>query len=353
MSVATVLITGAGGLVGSQAAQYYCERGATVLGIDNDMRGTFFGAEASTLRHTAALRDRFPSLFHHHATDIRDESALRDVFLRYAIDLIVHAAAQPSHDWAASDPLTDFSINAIATVSLLELMRLHRPEAVFVLLSSNKVYGDQVNALPLAEGPERFDLPSDHPYFYGINETLSIDATTHTIYGASKVSADIFVQEYGRYFGLKTGVLRAGCLTGSAHAGTRLHGFLSYLARCIVREEVYTVNGYGGKQVRDNLHAADVVTAVDAFCAAPRPGEVYNIGGGREGSLSVLEAIRIIEELSGKRAMVRFAPEPRRADFRWHIHDMTKFCSHFPAWERTYDARSLLEEIVRNGHFEA
>jgi CDP-paratose 2-epimerase len=343
--VTTAIVTGSAGLIGSEAVRRLLARGHRVVGIDNDMRRAFFGDDASTL----PVRAELVSLegYTHCDLDVRDAAGIERVFAEHGtdVDLVVHAAAQPSHDWAAGDPKTDFSINAGATLELLEATRSHAPEASFVFLSTNKVYGDTPNRLPLEEHERRLELARDHPFYAGIDESMSIDHTTHSLFGVSKSAADLLVQEYGRYFGMKTACLRAGCLTGPAHAGTRLHGFLSYLMRCTVRGEPYTVYGYGGKQVRDNIHSHDLISAVIAFYEAPRSGEVYNIGGGRENSCSVLEAIELCQRSAGRELAWTYEDQSRIGDHRWWISDCSRFSAHYPAWKREYDLERTLDEI--------
>ena len=282
-----------------------------MIGLENDMRARFFGPEASTARMTAALEQRFPDEFASHDVDIRDAEAVTSLFARHTIDLTIHAAAQPSHDWAANDPQTDFAVNANGTLNLLEAARRHAPDAPFIFCSTNKVYGDTPNRLPLNETETRLEPPHDHRYYAGIDTTMPIDASTHSLFGVSKTAADLLVQEYGHYFGMPTMCVRGGCLTGPNHAGTRLHGFLSYLMRCTITGEPYTVFGYGGKQVRDNIHSADLVRAFEAFAAKPKPAAVYNLGGGREVNCSMLEAIALCETIADRALDWTLSDEPR------------------------------------------
>ena len=342
-----VLITGSAGLIGSETAAFYAQRGHLVVGIDNDMRRTFFGDEASTRWKRDALVHDYVQ-YQHHDVDIRDRSAVERIFQEYGaeIELVLHAAAQPSHDWAARDPHVDFSVNANGTLTLLEATRQFSPNAVFVFASTNKVYGDRPNELPLVEEETRWEIDPSHRFRDGIDESMSLDATRHSLFGASKAAADLLVQEYGRYFGMKTACFRGGCLTGPNHSGTQLHGFLSYLMRCVVEGTPYTVFGYKGKQVRDNIHSHDYVTAVDCFYRAPRPGAVYNIGGGRFCSCSVLEAIRLCEDVAGKRLDWRYADTARSGDHIWWISGMGAFHAAFPAWQQQYDLRATLEQIL-------
>jgi len=344
----TVIVTGSGGLVGSESVIHFAERGWRVVGLENDMRARFFGREASTEPMTARLRTRFPAEFRSEAIDIRDADAVARVFAREAgnIGLIVHAAGQPSHDWAASAPQTDFGVNANGTLNLLEAARRHSPDAPFAFCSTNKVYGDTPNRLPLVDLGPRLDLPPDHPWHDGIDTSMPIDASTHSLFGVSKAAADLLVQEYGRYFEMPTVCFRCGCLTGPNHAGARLHGFLSYLMRCTISGEPYTVYGYDGKQVRDNMHAADLVRAFEAFAAAPRAGAVYNIGGGRLSSCSVLEAIDLCQDIAGRELRWALADEPRTGDHRWWISDLAAFRRDYPGW----DAEHTVDEILREIH---
>lgn len=343
----TIVVTGSGGLVGSETARFYLGAGKRVVGIDNDMRSRFFGDEASTRWQVNALRAA-STQYRHVEADIRDASAMDDVLRRHAddVELIVHTAAQPSHDWAASDPRTDFEINALGTLVMLDACRRLTPQATFIFTSTNKVYGDTPNTLPLIERDTRWELDAAHPYaLHGIDEFMSIDQTKHSVFGASKVAADIMVQEYGRYFGLRTGVFRGGCLTGPGHSGTRLHGFLSYLMKCAVSGREYTIYGYKGKQVRDNIHSHDLVRAFDAFHRRPRPGEVYNMGGSRFSNCSIIEAIALCERIAGRRMNVRHSEENRIGDHIWWIGSVKKFLAHYPDWALTYDVPRILQEI--------
>lgn len=346
MSVA--IVTGSSGLVGSESAAFLHQQGFDVVGVDNNMRAYFFGADGSTDWNAQVLVRKFPR-YRHESLDIRDMDGLSRLFARYgtAVELIVHCASQPSHDWAAREPLTDFSINATGTLNLLECTRRHCPEATFIFTSTNKVYGDHPNELPLVEQATRWELDPAHPYAqFGIDETMSIDACKHSVFGVSKVAADVMCQEYGRYFGLRTGVFRGGCLTGPAHSATELHGFLAYLVRCQLTGRPYTIFGYQGKQVRDNIHSSDLVNAFWAFHQAPRPGEVYNMGGGRHANCSVREAIALVAELCGRDLDATYSDTARSGDHIWWISDTRKFQSHYPAWRHERDLRSILREIV-------
>ena len=342
----SIIVTGSAGLIGSETVKHFAGEGYRVVGIDNDMRSQFFGAEAST----GKTRDQLVKTvrdYQHHDLDIRDANGVLDLFRQHrsGIVAVVHTAAQPSHDWAARDPQTDFTVNANGTLNLLEAAREVCPEAPFVFTSTNKVYGDTPNRLPLRELPLRWEIEPGHEYEPGISETMSIDYTKHSLFGASKAAADILVQEYGRYFGMPTVCFRGGCLTGPAHAGTELHGFLSYLMICAVAGRPYRVFGYGGKQVRDNIHSADLVDAFAAFIRAPRAGEVYNIGGSRHSNCSMLEAINLCEELSGRRLDWKYEENNRIGDHIWWISDVRKFQGHYPEWKFRYGPREILEEI--------
>lgn len=342
-----VLVTGSGGLVGSESVRFHAKRADLVVGIDNDMRATFFGAEASTAWNVAALERDYPN-YRHVRADIRDAAAIGEVFATYGRDVstVIHCAAQPSHDWAAREPMTDFSVNATGTLVLLEAARAHCPDAVFVFTSTNKVYGDRPNDLPLVEGETRWSVEPGHPFAeYGIDETMSIDASTHSLFGASKVAADVLVQEYGRYFGMRTGVFRGGCLTGPSHSGTQLHGFLAYLMKCTVTGTPYTIFGHSGKQVRDNIHAVDLVAAFDAFARDPRPGEVYNMGGGPSANVSMLEAIELCQTVAGRSLSWTYDDRTRIGDHIWYVSDLRKFSSHYPDWSITYDVEATLRSI--------
>lgn len=341
------LITGSAGLIGSEATRHFAACGLDVVGIDNDMRRTFFGDEASTAWQKESLEHELGPAYDHCSIDIRDRESIDQLFRRFgsAIQLIVHTAAQPSHDWAARDPQTDFGVNAQGTLNLLEATRRFAPDAVFIFTSTNKVYGDTPNSLPLVEQETRWEIDPDHTYANGIREDMSIDRSLHSLFGASKVAADILVQEYGRYFGMKTVCFRGGCLTGPNHSGTQLHGFLAYLVRCAATGTPYTVFGYRGKQVRDNIHSSDLIAAFDHFFRSPRQGEVYNIGGGRFSNCSMREAIEMCQELTGREMLLQYDDTNRRGDHIWWISDVNKFQSHYPNWQLTYDVPRICREI--------
>ncbi len=341
------LVTGSCGLIGSETCKRLHAEGYAIVGVDNDMRRYFFGDEASTAKMQVELRKKL-HIYAHEDVDIRDWDTVNQLFKKFgfAVGVVVHTAAQPSHDWAAKEPLTDFAVNAIGTMNLLEATRLHAPEATFIFTSTNKVYGDTPNLLPLVEKKTRWEIDEKHPFFQrGIDESMSIDTTKHSIFGASKVAADVMVQEYGRYFGMNTGVFRGGCLTGPAHAGAELHGFLAYLMKCTVTGKPYNVFGYKGKQVRDNIHSADLVDAFVHFIKAPRAGEVYNIGGSRHSNCSMLEAIKLCQEISGKKLEWTYKEDNRIGDHIWWVSDVAKFQSHYPDWKYQYDLRGILKEI--------
>ena len=345
MSIA--LVTGSAGLIGSEAARYFAAQGLQVIGIDNDMRKYFFGPEASTEWMRKHLEATIKG-YQHYATDIRDQAAIFEIFRRCGrdISLVIHTAAQPSHDWAAREPLTDFSVNATGTLNLLEATRQFAPEAPFIFTSTNKVYGDTPNSLPLVERESRWECQPGHAFAEkGITEQMSVDQCLHSLFGSAKLAADATVQEYGRYFGMRTACFRAGCLTGPNHSGAQLHGFLAYLMRCSVTGTPYKVFGYKGKQVRDNMHSSDLIGAFDRFFRAPRSAEVYNIGGSRYSNCSMLEAIAMCEEISGRELKREYVESNRVGDHIWWISDISKFQSHYPGYELKFDTRAILQEI--------
>ncbi|HEX5234704.1 MAG TPA: NAD-dependent epimerase/dehydratase family protein [Silvibacterium sp.] len=344
MSVA--IITGSSGLVGSEAAAYFAALGFDVIGIDNGMREVFFGQSASTQWMTDKLKKDLPG-YTHYDLDIRDAPAINRVFSRCGkdVELVIHAAAQPSHDWAATDPVTDFAINANGTSVLLEATRNHSPEAAFIFMSTNKVYGDRPNRLPLLELDTRWEIDPVHEYVSGIPETMSIDGTLHSLFGASKVAADTLVQEYGRYFGMRTVCFRGGCLTGPNHSATQLHGFLAYLMKCAVMGTPYTIFGYKRKQVRDNIHSGDLIQAFHQFFMNPRCGAIYNIGGGRSSNCSMLEAVTLCETITGNELNCAYIDENRRGDHIWWISDLSRFKADYPAWSLRFSVPDILREI--------
>ena len=344
MSIA--LITGSAGLIGSEASRFFSGLGMEVIGLDNDMRKYFFGEEASTAWNQKRLEKEIRNYTHLNA-DIRNWPEIESIFKKHGknISLVIHTAAQPSHDWAAKEPLTDFGVNANGTLHLLEATRLYCPDAPFIFTSTNKVYGDLPNELPLVEQEKRWEIDSKHRYFKGIAEDMSIDQSKHSLFGASKVAADVLVQEYGRYFGMKTASFRGGCLTGPNHSGTQLHGFLAYLMKCTMTGTPYTVFGYKGKQVRDNIHSADLIAAFHEFHKNPKIAEVYNIGGGRESNCSMLEGIDLCEKITGKKLNFTYSETNRSGDHIWYISDLEKFKKHYPSWGIRYDVKKILQEI--------
>ncbi len=341
------IITGSAGLVGSEAVKFFADKGFEIVGIDNNMRKYFFGNEASTAWNAENLKKNVSGYTHYEA-DIRKEKEIEKIFSKYGKDIkvIIHTAAQPSHDWAAKEPFTDFTVNANGTLVMLEMTRKYCPDAVFIFTSTNKVYGDSPNSLPLVEKETRWEIDESHKYYEnGIDESMSIDQTKHSLFGASKVAADVLVQEYGRYFEMKTACFRGGCLTGAGHSGAELHGFLAYLVKCAVTRAPYTVFGYKGKQVRDNIHAADLAEAFWQFFLDPRCGEVYNIGGGRRSNCSVLEAIRDLEKLAGRQMRWTYDDTNRVGDHLWWISDCRKFQRDYPEWSPRYGHTEILREI--------
>lgn len=345
-----VLITGSGGLIGSESVDFFADKFDKVLGIDNDMRQYFFGKEASTNWNVSRIVEKHAN-YKHHSLDIRDQALLEKIFNDYGKDikLIVHTAAQPSHDWAAKEPFTDFTVNANGTLNMLEFTRKYCPEAVFIFTSTNKVYGDNPNFLPLVEQESRWEIDTNHPYYKeGIDEYMSLDHTKHSVFGASKVAADVMAQEYGRYFGMKVGIFRGGCLTGPNHSGAQLHGFLSYLMKCAITGQNYTIFGYKGKQVRDNIHSYDLVNMFWHFYQNPREGEAYNAGGSRFSNCSMKEAITLCEAISGNKINVSYSDSNRIGDHIWYISDVTKFKNHYPNWSFKYDLTTTLAQMFDN-----
>lgn len=338
-----MLVTGSSGLIGSEVCAYFHGQGWLIHGVDNNTRATFFGPQGDTRwnqrRLQADLKD-----FRHHELDIRDRKGAVALIQELRPDVIVHTAAQPSHDLAAKIPFDDFDTNAVGTLNLLEATRLHMPGAVFVHMSTNKVYGDAPNELPLVEQAKRWEYASTS-YFDGITEQMRIDQSKHSLFGASKVAADVMVQEYGRYFGMKTCCLRGGCLTGPNHSGVELHGFLSYLVKCNLEGRKYSIFGYKGKQVRDNIHSLDVARFIHAFIENPRSGEVYNLGGGRGNSCSILEAFEMIEAVSGKKMLYEYVDKNREGDHICYISNLKKMMAHYPSWGITKTLNHIFEEI--------
>lgn len=343
----TVIVTGSSGLIGGEAVAFFAGLADQIIGIDNNLRQYFFGENGDTTWNKTRLEITYPN-FIPRDLDIRDYASLERIFQEYQhdIDLIIHTAAQPSHDWAAREPLTDFTVNANGTLNMLELCRQFCPETVFIFTSTNKVYGDTPNNLPIIESDSRWEISEDHPYCKkGIDESMSIDQTKHSLFGASKVAADVLVQEYGKYFGMKTGVFRGGCLTGPNHSGAQLHGFLSYLMKCGITGDHYTIFGYKGKQVRDNIHSFDLVNMFWHFYQNPRHGEVYNAGGGRHANCSMLEAIALVEKITGKKLNYSYSETNRIGDHIWWISDVSRFKDHYPMWDWSYDLEQTLVEM--------
>src|SRR5215470_10404277 len=344
MKAKTILVTGSSGLIGSETVEHFDRQGHRVIGIDNNMRREFFGPAGDTLWNLERLKSSTRN-FTHFSADIRDRAALDDLFKANRFDLIIHCAAQPSHDKARDIPILDFEVNALGTLNLLEATRQHCPEAVFIFMSTNKVYGDAPNEIPMRELPTRWEYARPEDY-HGVAETCRIDQSLHSLFGASKAAADLLAQEYGRYFKMNVGIFRGGCLTGPAHSGVELHGFLSYLVKVTLSGGTYSVYGYKGKQVRDNIHSYDIVRAIEEFAANPRPGEVYNLGGGRENSISMLEAIERIEQMSGKHLTWQYVEEARKGDHICYISNLGKFKKDYPNWKITRGLDSILEEII-------
>jgi len=344
--VSVAIVTGSAGLIGSETTRRFAAAGFTVVGIDNDLRSHFFGQSASTIPTRQRLQKELPS-YQHREQDIRDVAELDDLFSHFHknVRVVIHTAAQPSHDWAATDPRADFSINATGTLNLLEATRKHCPDAVFIFTSTNKVYGDTPNNLPLVELATRWEVPDDHRYHGGVDESMSIDQSMHSLFGVSKVAADLLVQEYGRYFGMKTAVFCGGCLTGPAHAGAELHGFLAYLMKCTVTGTAYRVFGYKGKQVRDNIHSRDLVDAFWEFFRAPQIAKVYNIGGGRHANCSMIEAIGMCEVIAGRPLDWTYVDRSRAGDHIWWVSDVRQFQRDYPAWRHHYGIMEMLREI--------
>lgn len=350
MSVAVV--TGSNGLIGSEAVRFFATKGLEVVGIDNNMRQYFFGPDASTAWVGQQLADSVPN-YRPYDLDIRDHASISQVFKRFGkrISLVIHTAAQPSHDWAAREPITDFMVNANGTLNLLEATREHAPDATFIFTSTNKVYGDSPNKLPFVETESRWEVASNHKFAAkGVTEEMAIDQSMHSLFGASKVAADIMVQEYGRYFHMQTVCFRGGCLTGPSHSGTKLHGFLAYLMKCTVTGTQYKVLGYKGKQVRDNIHSSDLIRAFNMVMEKPRPGEVYNIGGSRFSNCSMLEAIYFCEQISGRKLNWQYEEMNRIGDHIWWISDISKFQTHYPDFKLEHNVESILAEIYEANH---
>ncbi len=348
--MSAAIITGSSGLIGGEAVDFFSAKFDNIIGIDNNMRSYFFGKDSSTIWNKTRLEKKHPN-FRAENTDIRNYEGLEKLFKKYnsSIKLVIHTAAQPSHDWAAKEPITDFGVNATGTINLLELTRLYCSNAVFIFTSTNKVYGDTPNFLPLLELGKRWEVDSAHKYFKeGIDEKMSIDHSKHSVFGASKVAADIMVQEYGKYFNMKTGIFRGGCLTGPNHTGAELHGFLSYLMKCAITKNHYSIFGYKGKQVRDNIHSYDLVNMFWHFYNDPKCGEVYNAGGSRYSNCSMLEAISVCEEITGNKMSYSYLEKNRPGDHIWYISDVSKFKADYPKWNYKYNLEETLLQMFKN-----
>ena len=347
MSVA--LITGSCGLVGSESALFFSKKGFEIIGIDNNSRRLFFGKEGDISWVKSKLKKEIKNYYHFN-TDIRDYNSLEKIFRKYKknINIIIHSAAQPSHDWAKGKPFIDFDINAKATLNLLELTKKYTPECPFVFMSTNKVYGDNPNKLPLLEKKTRWEINPKHKFYKGIDESMSLDNCTHSFFGASKAYADLIVQEYGKNIGLKTSCFRAGCITGPMHSGAKLHGFLSFLVKASIKNKKYTLIGYKGKQVRDNLHSNDLVKCFWEFYKKPRNGEVYNTGGGKFSNCSILEALKIVEDSIKIKIKKKVIRENRVGDHIWYVSNMNKFRKHYPKWKQIYSTKKIIYELIEN-----
>ncbi len=343
------VVTGSTGLIGFETVKFFIKKGFHVIGIDNDLRKFFFGKAGSTIDNKKELIKNCRN-YEHYNFDIRNKKKLIKIFKKNnnKIKIIIHCAAQPSHDWAYKDPFMDFDVNAMSTFSLLDLTKKFSPKAKFIFMSTNKVYGDNPNKLNLIEKNKRFELKKNDKFFNGINETMSIDSCTHSFFGTSKLSADLLVQEYGKNFGLKTVCFRGGCLTGPAHTGAELHGFLSFLVKTILKKKVYKIFGYKGKQVRDNLHSSDLVNAFWEFYKNPSNGAVYNIGGSRKSNCSILEAAKLIEIYSGIKPKFKYIKKNRTGDHIWWISNNDKFIKDYPNWQIKYDVKKIIKEMVLN-----
>ena len=347
--MSVVLITGSTGLVGSESVSFFCKKGFDVIGVDNNFRKVFFGKDGDTTKVKKNLIKKFKN-YKHFNYDIRNFSNLKKIFLKYKnnIKLIIHAAAQPSHDWAKSNPNLDFEINAMGTLNLLRLTSKYSPRSTFIFMSTNKIYGDNPNRLKLIEKSLRFEIQKKNYFSSGIDETMSIDDNTHSFFGVSKAYADLLVQEYGKNIGLNTVCFRAGCITGPNHAGAKLHGFLSYLVKSAMVKKKYTIIGYKGKQVRDNIHSNDLIECFWSFYKNPRRGEIYNIGGGKFSNCSILEALNYLEEKSNLKIKKEFKKENRVGDHVWYVSNMKKFKVHYPNWKQKYSTSKIIDELIFN-----
>ena len=345
--MSVVIITGSSGLVGSESVNFFCKKGFDVIGLDNNLREFFFGKDGSTKKVRELLKKKNKN-FNSYNIDVRNFNSLEKIFKKYKkkISLIIHCAAQPSHDYGKNFPIIDFNVNAKGTLNLLELTKIYCSEAKFIFMSTNKVYGDNPNNLSLIENKKRWELKKNHPYYKGINEKFSIDNCTHSFFGVSKSYADLIVQEYGKNIGLNTVSFRAGCITGPNHRGTKLHGFLSYLVKTSLRKKKYTIIGYKGKQVRDNIHSMDLVNCFWEYYKKPRKGEVYNIGGGRFSNCSIIEALDLVETIKNIKIKKKFLTTPRIGDHVWYISDLKKFKNHYPKWRQKYNTKKIIEELI-------
>lgn len=342
-----VLITGSSGLVGSESVKLFCEKGFDVWGLDNNLRRAFFGKDGDTLWIKKSLEKKYKN-YKHFNIDIRNYESLKKIFNRSkkSLKLIIHAAAQPSHDWAKNNVITDFNVNAKGTLNLLLLNQKITPDTPFIFMSTNKVYGDNPNKLKLIENKTRYDLKKTHKFFNGIDESMSIDNNTHSFFGVSKSYADLLVQEYGNNYGMQTACFRAGCITGPNHSGAKLHGFLSYLVKSVLLKKKYTIIGYKGKQVRDNIHSSDLVNCFWEFFKKPKVGEIYNIGGTRYSNCSVIEALNLVEQISGIKIKKKYLKQNRVGDHIWYVSSMRKFKKHFPNWQQSYNTKKIIEELI-------
>jgi CDP-paratose 2-epimerase len=347
MSVA--LITGSCGLVGSESSLYFSEKGFEIVGIDNNARKSFFGKDGDISWMRSKLKNKLKN-YHHYNVDVRNYESLKKIFKKYKnkIKIIIHCAAQPSHDWAKNKALIDFEINARGTLNLLELTKIYCPDSPFIFMSTNKIYGDNPNKLPLIEKNTRWEINNNHKFKDGIDENMSIDNCTHSFFGTSKAYADLIVQEYGVNVGLKTACFRAGCITGPNHSGAKLHGFLSYLVKSSLKSKKYTLIGYKGKQVRDNIHSSDLVNCFWQFYKKPRYGEVYNTGGGRFSNCSIIEAINILEKYTGYQISKNIIKKNRTGDHIWYVSSMNKFKKHYSSWKQFYSTKKILHELIDN-----
>ncbi len=347
--MSVILITGSCGLVGSEAVKFYCKKGFDVIGIDNNTRKLLFGKDGDTNWVKKKLKLKHKN-YTHFNTDVRDKTKLEKIFKNYRknISLIIHCAAQPSHDWAYKNPRLDFEINALSTLNLLELLKKYSFSSKFIYMSTNKVYGDNPNKLSFTEKKMRFELNNNNKLYKGIDETFSLDRSTHSLFGVSKTYSDLLVQEFGKNFGIKTVSFRAGCITGPSHSSAKLHGFLSFLVKNIIQKNSYQIIGYKGKQVRDNIHAYDLINCFWEYYKKPRIGEVYNIGGGRFSNCSIIEAIYLIKKKLKKKIKIQYFKIPRKGDHQWYISNCEKFKKHYPNWKQRYNTENIISELYDN-----